>query len=60
MVMDYFRFFGEKFQEDLDFEEESEIILIVYETPDNKCSEREELKDYFYNNNYMLEEYEKP
>ena len=59
MVTDYFRFLGEKFQEDLDFDEEPEIILMVYETPGNKCSEREELKDYFYSNNYVLDEYEK-
>lgn len=59
MVLDYFRFLGEKFKEDLDFDEEPEIILMVYETPDNKCSEREELKDYFYSNNYVLEEYER-
>lgn len=39
------------------FEEEPEIILIVYETPDNPCSERPELIRYFKEHNIDLEEF---
>lgn len=38
---------------------EPEIILIVYETPDNPCSERRVLIDWFASNGYELEEYRK-
>ena len=39
------------------FEEEPEIILMVYETPDNPCSERQPLIDWFRSNGVELEEY---
>ena len=39
------------------FEEEPVIILIVYETPKNPCSERIILKQWFKDNGYELEEY---
>jgi hypothetical protein len=41
------------------FEEEPEIILLVYETPDNPCSERIALIDYFKKHGIELEEYKK-
>lgn len=33
------------------------IVLIVYETPDNPCSERVVLKEWFKNNGYELKEW---
>ena len=36
-----------KFQKELGFEEEPIIVLIVYETPSNPCSERYALQEYF-------------
>lgn len=36
-----------KFKKELGFEEEPIIVLIVYETPDNLCSERQALQEYF-------------
>lgn len=39
--------------------DEPEIILIVYETSDNPCSERRVLIDWFESNGYELEEYRK-
>jgi hypothetical protein len=38
---------------------EPEIILLVYETPDNHCSERIALIDYFKKHGIELEEYKK-
>lgn len=41
------------------FPEEPEIVLIVYETPDNLCSERGVLKEWFSDNGYKLQEWYK-
>ena len=41
------------------FKEEPIIVLIVYETPTNPCSERIILKQWFKDNNYELEEFNK-
>lgn len=41
------------------FEGEPEIILLVYETPDNPCSERQPLIDYFEKHGIKIEEYHK-
>ena len=42
------------------YEGEPEIILLVYETPDNPCSERIALIDYFKKHGIELKEYKKP
>lgn len=41
------------------FEDEAEIILLVYEKPDNPCSERGPLIEYFKMHGVTLEEYQK-
>ena len=41
------------------FEGEPEIILLVYETPDNPCSERGPLMEYFKAHGVIVEEYQK-
>ena len=41
------------------FEEEPNIILLVYEKPDNPCSERWPLKEYFKAHGIELEEWRK-
>ena len=41
------------------FEGEPEIILLVYETPDNPCSERGSLVEYFKMHGIIVEEYQK-
>lgn len=41
------------------FEGEPEIILLVYEKPDNPCSERGVLVDYFKRHRFELNEYQK-
>lgn len=41
------------------YEGEPEIILLVYETPDNPCSERQPLIDYFEKHGLKIEEYNK-
>lgn len=38
------------------FLEEPEIILVVYETPDNPCSERQPIIDWFEKNGIKVEE----
>lgn len=58
-VMDSLTGIGDVYQEKLDIEDEPEIILIVFETPSNKCSEREVLIKYFKDNGYVLEEFVK-
>lgn len=41
------------------YEGEPEIILLVYEAPNNPCSERQSLIDYFKKHGIKLEEYYK-
>ena len=45
-------------KECLGFEEEPVIVLLVHEAPNNPCSERWALKDWFLDNGYILEEYD--
>jgi len=42
------------------FSEEPEIVLLVYEKPDNPCSERQPLIEWFSKNGVALEEFKKP
>lgn len=42
-----FEYCGNKFQKELKFQEEPIIVLMVYEAPDNPCSERWALIEYF-------------
>ena len=46
-------------KERLGFKEEPVIVLLVHEAPNNPCSERWVLKDWFLDNGYVLEEYDK-
>lgn len=39
------------------FDEEPIICIMVYETPDNPCSERVIIKEWFHKNGYELEEW---
>lgn len=41
------------------FAQEPIMVLIVYETPDNPCSERQMLIKWFLENGYYLEEFNK-
>jgi hypothetical protein len=41
------------------FEEDPIIVLLVYEKPDNPCSERCVLIDWFKKNNIELEEFQR-
>lgn len=41
------------------FEGDPTIVLIVYETPDNPCSERVILKQWFQEHGYNLQEFKK-
>ena len=45
-------------KERLGFKEEPVIVLLVHEAPNNPCSERWALKDWFLDNGYILEEYD--
>ena len=51
---------GDKVKEIEGFSEEPIIVLIVYEVPSNKCSEREVLHKWFKKNNYNLTELSYP
>lgn len=50
---------GRYVQQKEQFEEEPIIVLIVYETPTNPCSERGPLIDWFADNGYELKEWTK-
>ena len=54
-----FEFCANKFSRPFD-EEEPTIVLIVYEAPNNPCSERYALQDYFKSNVWDCEELEYP
>jgi len=47
---------GNKIKEIDNTQEEPEIVLIVYETPDNPCSERKALQELFERNGIELNE----
>lgn len=38
------------------FEEEPILVLLVHETPDNPCSERRVIQDWFFDNGYPISE----
>jgi len=46
-------------KEQLKFQEEPAIVLLVYEKPDNPCSERGPLIEYFARNGILLQEFNK-
>lgn len=48
-----------KIQEKEGFCEEPIIILLVHEAPDNPCSERRIIKQWFHNNGYEISEWKK-
>ena len=51
---------GNRVKENDGFVEEPVIVLIVYEVPSNKCSEREVLHKWFQKNGYNLTELSYP
>lgn len=52
-------FIGNKGKEILKFDEEPEICLMVYEKPDNPCSERKSLIEYFNKHGIPITEWNK-
>ena len=52
-------FIGNKAKEILKFDEEPEICLMVYEKPDNPCSERKSLIEYFNKHGVSITEWNK-
>lgn len=56
-IISKFEEIARKVQQDLGFVEEPEIILIVYEAPDNPCSERVVIQKWFKENGIDIEEY---
>ena len=53
------KFIGNKGKEILKFDEEPEICLMVYEKPDNPCSERKSLIEYFNKHGIPITEWNK-
>ena len=53
------KFIGNKGKEILKFDEEPEICLMVYEKPDNPCSERKSLMEYFNKHGIPITEWNK-
>lgn len=58
-LMAEFKRVAEEVKKINNYEGEPEIILLVYETPDNPCSERQPLIDYFGKHGIKIEEYNK-
>ena len=58
-IMNRLEKLGKAVQEKEQFEEEPIIVLIVYETPTNPCSERGPIIDWFKANEYDLKEFER-
>ena len=58
-LMTEFNRIAEEVKKINNYEGEPEIILLVYETPDNPCSERQSLIDYFRKQGIKIEEYVK-
>ena len=58
-LMTEFKRIAEDVKKINNYEGEPEIILLVYETPDNPCSERQPLIDYFEKHGIKIEEYVK-
>ena len=56
-IMKRFEKLGKTVQSDRGFFEEPVMVLIVYETPQNPCSERGTIKAWFAKHNYELEEF---
>ena len=56
LVIDYMRAVGMGSQIQLGFTQDPLIVLIVHESPDNPCSERWVLQDYFRDHMYELHE----
>lgn len=52
--------FADWYAEENDIKEEIILVLIVYETPDNMCSERLPLQEYFTAHGYECKELEYP
>lgn len=58
-VMDKCADIAYQVKEDLGFEEEPEIIFIVYETPDNPCSERGPIQQWLREHGISVTEWSK-
>lgn len=54
-----FQNLGDKIKKYEGFEEEPIMILMVYETSENSCSERKVIHQWFKDNNYPIEEFNK-
>lgn len=54
----YFRRTSKNSKRIFRIQEEPVIVLLVHEAPNNPCSERWALKDWFLDNGYILEEYD--
>ena len=52
--------FANRYKQNEGFEEEPIIVLIVYETPQNHCSERQALIDYFNSKGVECKELDYP
>lgn len=58
-MINFFERLSDRIQKLENFKEEPEIILIVYETPNNYCSERQNIIELFKDNGWNIEEFKK-
>lgn len=58
-IMKRFQHLGNLVKEIENFSEEPIPVLIVHEPPNCPCSEREVIKRWFFDNGYILEEFDK-
>ena len=58
-IMQRFERLGNQVRQIEQFPQEPVMVLLVYETPDNPCSERRIIQQWFKDNGYILEEFNK-
>lgn len=55
-IIEKFEDFAADIQKELGFVEEPEIVLLVYEAPNNQCSERRVIQEWFKDHGVQCEE----
>ena len=58
-IMAEFEKLGNQIRQIEQFPQEPILVLLVYETPENPCSERRIIQQWFKDNGYILEEFNK-
>lgn len=58
IIMNKFEQFGQRLKQDLNFDEEPIIVLLVHEPISCNCAERPVIQEWFKNNNIPIKEWD--